>query len=302
MGARAAAFSMRCAAGAEASRFHAFVLHRELTRAGGAGGYPDFMKSTGQMLRGRFAAGLAAVLAFACLAAIRPASAQTAATPRPVVIELFTSQGCSSCPPADRLMEKIARQPGVFVLSLPVDLWDYVGWKDTLAMPYHAQRQRQYAKGRGDNRVYTPQAIINGLAHVVGSDPAAIKTQAEACYGRDGALSIPMRMELTPSGLKVEVGAAQGAAPKTANLWLVRVASQREVKIKRGENSGHTFTYVNVARGFQRIGEWSGAATSFTVPGDQLVSPDSDGWMLFLQAGASNRPGVILAAAKSSGL
>lgn len=221
---------------------------------------------------------------------------------RPVVIELFTSQGCSSCPPADKLIAKLARNPQVFALSLPVDLWDYVGWKDTLAMPYHAQRQRQYAKGRGDNRVYTPQAIINGVAHVVGSDPAAIKAQAETGFGMDGALSVALRAEAGPEGLRIELGDAPAGAPKTAALWLVHVAASRDVQIKRGENAGHTFKYVNVARGFQRVGEWTGEARSYTVTKEQLSSQDADGWMLFLQAGSTYRPGVILAAAKSPGL
>lgn len=238
------------------------------------------------------------------MAAGAPALAQQSGDPatRPVVIELFTSQGCSSCPPADKLIAKLARNPEVFALSLPVDLWDYVGWKDTLAMPYHAQRQRQYAKGRGDNRVYTPQAIINGIAHVVGSDPAAIKAQAETCYGLDGALSVPLRAEVVPEGLRIELGAAPDAAPRAASLWLVRVASSRDVQIKRGENAGHTFKYVNVARGFHRVGEWTGEAKSLTLPKEQLSSDDADGWMLLLQAGTTYRPGVILAAAKSPGL
>ncbi len=220
----------------------------------------------------------------------------------PVVVELFTSQGCSSCPPADKLLSKLAREPGVYALSLPVDLWDYVGWKDTLALPYHSQRQRQYAKGRGDNRVYTPQAVINGIAHVVGSDPAALRAMADECYGREGALSVELKAQPSAGGLKIDVGAASGVGPKAAVLWLVRVASQRDVQIKRGENSGHTITYLNVARSFTRIGEWSGEPASFSVTDEQLASPESDAWMLLLQAGSPYRPGVILGAAKSPGL
>lgn len=269
----------------------------KLARRGFTGGLPAPLASA----RLIFAVLVSAVLSCACLAGA--ARAQDAgAKPGPVVVELFTSQGCSACPPADRLIAKLSRRPGVFALLLPVDLWDYVGWKDTLALPYHSQRQRQYGKVRGDNRVYTPQAIINGIAHVVGSDPAAIKAQAQICLGRNGALSVSMRTQETPGGLTVELGPAPDGAAQTAGLWLVRVASSREVKIKRGENSGKTFTYVNVARGFQRIGEWTGQPASFTIRKDQLAAADADGWMLFLQAGAPGRPGVILAAAKSPGL
>src|SRR5690606_37963462 len=99
-----------------------------------------------------------------------------------------------------------------------------------------------------------------------------------------------------------EIGGAAAAGPRSAHLWLVRVAARSEVQIKRGENSGQTFTYVNVARGFHRLAEWQGEAMSITIPKEQLASPDSDGWMLFLQAGPPQRPGVILAAAKSPGL
>lgn len=220
----------------------------------------------------------------------------------PVVIELFTSQGCSSCPPADRLLGKVARQPNVFAVTLPVDLWDYVGWKDTLALPYHAKRQKQYSKARGDNRVYTPQAVINGISHVIGSDPAALRKAAEECYGREGALGVDIKAEPTPEGLKIELGAAPENAPKAATLWLVRVASHRNVKINRGENAGRTFTYLNVAREFMRVGEWQGERASFSVDRDKISGPDSDGWLLLLQSGPPGRPGVILAAAKSAGL
>ena len=194
-------------------------------------------KSSRKLQRGAFARlrEVAAAIILFCA----PAMAESAPPlQRPVVIELFTSQGCSSCPPADKLMSKIAREPGVFALSLPVDIWDYVGWKDTLALPYHSQRQRQYAKGRGDNRVYTPQAVVNGIAHVVGSDPAALQASADDCYGREGALRVDLKAEPVAGGLKVAVGAAPEGVPKAAILWLVRVASERDVQIKRGENSG----------------------------------------------------------------
>lgn len=275
-------------------------VHFELTRAAPLSLYCRRMENLQGTARKCAAWGLLALVAVAWAGG--PAKAQNAQPQRPVVIELFTSQGCSSCPPADRLLGKLARRPGVYALSLPVDLWDYVGWKDTLATPLHSQRQRHYAKGRGDNRVYTPQAIINGIEHVVGSDPAAIQAKAEECYGREGALSVDMKVEAGDGGLKVDLGAATSGAPTAANLWLVRVASSRDVQIKRGENAGHTFTYINVARSFSKIGDWSGEARSFSIPKDQLADAETDGWMLLLQVGAPMRPGVILAAAKSPGL
>src|SRR5438552_15310242 len=91
------------------------------------------------------------------------------ADPR-AVVELFTSQGCSSCPAADKLMGELGQDPSIVAMSLPIDYWDYLGWKDTLALPGHSKRQRAYARARGDREVYTPQAVVNGAMHVLGSD------------------------------------------------------------------------------------------------------------------------------------
>ena len=112
------------------------------------------------------------LVAFAA-AALTPASVAPASRAR--VIELFTSQGCSSCPPADKLLGELARDPSLIALSLPVDYWDYLGWKDTLALHGHSDRQRAYAQARGDREVYTPQVVVNGVVHVLGSDKAAIE-------------------------------------------------------------------------------------------------------------------------------
>jgi len=95
------------------------------------------------------------------------------------VVELFTSQGCSSCPPADKLAGELARDPSLVVMSLPIDYWDYLGWKDTLALPGHSNRQRAYSKARGDREVYTPQVVVNGTIHTLGSDKDAIETDCQ---------------------------------------------------------------------------------------------------------------------------
>ena len=219
-----------------------------------------------------------------------------------MVLELFTSQGCSSCPPADKLLSQLARQPHVFALSLPVDYWDYIGWKDTLALPGHTKRQRHYAAARGDTNVYTPQIVINGIAHVIGSDAAAIKAMADECYGKFGALSIAIKVSETDSTLRVEVPAAVSGGPDRASVLVARVASHRSVPVGRGENSGRTLQYANVSRGVTRMGDWTGAAQSFEIPADVFKGPDSDGWMVFLQLVGVGKPGPILAAAKSPGL
>src|SRR4051812_44175949 len=125
------------------------------------------------MKRRRVALSLA-VTASAMLALAILTSADVRAEPR-AVIELFTSQGCSSCPAADKLAGELARDPSLVVMSLPIDYWDYLGWKDTLALPGHSRRQKAYSKARGDREVYTPQVVVNGVMHVLGSDKDAIE-------------------------------------------------------------------------------------------------------------------------------
>lgn len=224
------------------------------------------------------------------------------AAEKPVFIELYSSQGCSSCPPADKLLADIAREPGVIALTLPVDYWDYMGWKDTFASPAHTARQKAYARIRGDGQVYTPQVVINGLAHAVGSDVAAIRKISTETFGKSGAMSVPLAVRETPAGLTVDLGPAPQGAPQKANLILVRVARSSVVAVGRGENSGKSLTYTNVGRAALRIAEWTGAAQTIEISRDLVQSPVSDSWVVVLQAGDMKEPGVILAAAKAPGL
>src|SRR5579864_4014381 len=124
----------------------------------------------------------------AIVAIVRPAAA---AEPR-AVVELFTSQGCSSCPPADKIIGELAKDPSVIALSMPIDYWDYLGWKDTLADARFSARQKAYSRMRGDRDVYTPQAIVNGSAHVVGSDRAGIERAIGTTRKTDGVMSLPV--------------------------------------------------------------------------------------------------------------
>src|SRR5258708_2768506 len=126
------------------------------------------------------------------------------------VLELFTSQGCSSCPPADALLGKLARDPGLLALSLPVDYWDYIGWKDTLASPIFSARQTDYCRSRGDSGVYTPQIVVDGLAAAVGSDAAEIETAIATTAKRHGALSVDLK--LSESGGRLHDGLGRAGA------------------------------------------------------------------------------------------
>jgi hypothetical protein len=212
------------------------------------------------------------------------------------VVELFTSQGCSSCPPADRWLAAIARAPGVVAVSLPVDYWDYIGWRDTFASPAFTARQRAYAAAHGEGQVYTPQVIVNGLAGVAGGDRAEIEAAIKATNGVDGALTVLVRLSEIGGHFRVEVAGGSGGP---AGVFVLRVARASTVQILRGENGGHSVTYTNVVRAIDKLGDWTGETATFDMPG---VAPDGEGFVVLVQKGTTERPGAILAAAKTEGL
>jgi hypothetical protein len=216
------------------------------------------------------------------------------------VLELFTSQGCSSCPPADALLRKYATRDDIIALSLPVDHWDYLGWKDTLAQPKFSARQKHYAKERGDGRVYTPQLVVNGLTHVVGSSADAIDA-AIASTEQELALSrVPVKVRLDGRRLIVETGdAPPGSPPREATIWLALVHRNFEIKIERGENRGKTINYTNVVRELNPIGMWAGTATTHTISRDAVDEPDNEMCVILLQVG---KAGPIIGAAAVGGL
>jgi hypothetical protein len=215
------------------------------------------------------------------------------------VVELFTSQGCSSCPPADRLLHSLAQNPNMIAVSFPIDYWDYIGWKDTLASPGFTARQKAYANTRGDGHVYTPQMVVDGRADVVGSDQDEVTRAIDMNNGRDGALSVPIRLRESAGTMHVEIGAAAGdLAHTTAAVFVLRIAHTRTVMIERGENRGQNFTYTNVVRAIRKIGDWHGEAASFDFT---ELKADDEGYVVLLQQGSQEQPGTILAAAKSSG-
>ena len=224
-----------------------------------------------------------------------------AAAESPAVIELFTSQGCSSCPPADALLQKLAREPGVTALSLPVDYWDYIGWKDTFASSANTARQKAYAAARGDNHVYTPQVVVNGLMHAVGSDNLEIATARQLSHGDKGALKVPLTFAEEGGKWVARAGGAVEGSAKWGGLWLFQVTKSRKVAIGRGENSGHAVTYTNIVRSMKKIGDWSGAAATWDIAPADLKGPDSDGYVLMLQASSMGKPGAVLGVVKSAG-
>ncbi|MBY0532321.1 MAG: DUF1223 domain-containing protein [Xanthobacteraceae bacterium] len=203
------------------------------------------------------------------------------------VIELFTSQGCNSCPPADKLLGKLTQNPNLIPLTLAVDYWDYLGWKDTLALAEHAKRQRHYAKVRGDMNVYTPQAIVNGVKYAVGSDANEISSALRNHPTNEP--EIPLAVKRDGENISVDVGPGQGKA----TVWMLSVAGKVEVKIAKGENKGETITYFNVVRAWRNLGAWSGARIMTSVPVAELLNKGADSVVVLVQNGDEKQPGVI---------
>ncbi len=249
---------------------------------------------------------LAAALPLLCA----PAGTQAGETARiSRVIELFTSQGCPKCPAADQLIGDIAREPDTVALSFPVDTWDYGGWKDTLASPASTQRQHAYAAARGDDLIYTPQVVVDGLQAQPGADRSAIVQTSDTLKDDAAALRVLISLSEANGRLVIAVGEATGAespshpvrspADGPVGVYVLRVARAATVSIDRGENSGRSLTYTNVVRAMQKIGDWGGVPVRFDLVD---LKAEDEGYVVLLQAGTPVRLGAILAAAKTPGL
>ena len=235
----------------------------------------------------------------AIIAIIRPAHADPRA-----VIELFTSQGCSSCPPADKILGELAKDPSVIALSMPIDYWDYLGWKDTLADSRFSARQKAYSQVRGDREVYTPQVVVNGIVHVLGSDKAAIEQAIAQTRQSAAPLTLPVTMTVADGKVTVNVPAAEHEQ-HSAEVWLCPITGKAQVEIGRGENRGHTLAYYNVVRRWVKLGDWSGKAETFSVPVADLPNADFslqdiDRVSVIVQSGGTAKPGLMLGAATAS--
>jgi hypothetical protein len=210
---------------------------------------------------------------------------------RLVVVELFTSQGCSSCPPADALLGRLAGEENVLALSLHVDYWDYLGWRDRFARPENTRRQKAYAAMIGARSIYTPQAIVQGEDRLVGSDEVTLR----AAISRQAAQPRRCVLELTPQSdhvlVRVEPDPAVGATDGGI-LHLVTYDQPQEILIESGENVGWKITYTNVVRDWMKIGKWDGRSTAiYAAP----LPAMGRGLAVILQEGPVGR---ILAAAR----
>jgi len=228
----------------------------------------------------------------AIVAVIGPAHADPRA-----VVELFTSQGCSSCPPADKIIGELAKDPSIIALSLPIDYWDYLGWKDTLADSRFSARQKAYSQMRGDRDVYTPQAVINGSAHVVGSDRVGIEGAISNTGKSEGVMSVPVSMSVTGKQINVSVAASKDPAVTHGEVWICSVSKAVPIAIGRGENRGREITYHNVVRNLLKVGDWTGSPANWTVPLENISREGVDAAAVYVQDGNRDRPGLMLGAA-----
>ncbi len=218
--------------------------------------------------------------------------AARAQSPRPTLIELFTSQGCSSCPSADALFESYTKRPDVIALSYSVHYWDSLGWKDTLANPKFTDRQKAYAKQRGDGQVYTPQVVVDGIDHTVGSDKTALDT-ALATNRTKRQPWYPVTLSQTASGPVVEIPASASVA-SDATIWLATVTRRVDVAVKRGENAGRTLSYFNAVRSLTKIGRYDGTAVSQALDQTTIDQSEADQIVVLVQNGMA---GPIVGAA-----
>jgi len=236
-------------------------------------------------------------IVFAVMLGAWPASGLPQQRDQPrAVIELFTSQGCSSCPPADALLKTFAGRKDVVALTLAVDYWDHLGWKDTFASANHSARQRAYAKARGDHRVYTPQVVVNGVAHAVGSRQQDIEELIARTNTELADVRVPLQVWAERGMVVIETGtAAEPAKAVAGTIWLARVQSTGDVVIARGENRGRTLTYYNVVHDLTAVGIWSsGQATTVRLQRSAVLRSDSERCAVLLQQGTA---GAIVAAA-----
>jgi hypothetical protein len=185
----------------------------------------------------------------------------------------------------------------VIALSMPIEYWDYLGWKDTLADSRFSARQKAYSQMRGDRDVYTPQVIVNGSAKVVGSDRAGIDSAIQHTQKAAGVMSVPVTMTLSGKHINVSVAASKSPTSAHGEIWICSVSKSVPISIRRGENRGREVTYYNVVRNILKVGDWNGNSGSWTVPLENISRDGVDAAVVYVQDGNREKPGPMLGAA-----
>ncbi|KRA00496.1 hypothetical protein ASD64_02225 [Mesorhizobium sp. Root157] len=214
------------------------------------------------------------------------------------VVELFTSQGCNSCPPADQFFTELAGKDDIVALAYHVDYWDYLGWRDTLSRKENTERQYDYMRAFGGRSVYTPQAVINGRTHVNGASRTAVDgTLAKLQKSGDG-MQIAIKVTRDGDGVVIEAGDALGGnvAAAKAHVVIVYFDPPQTIEIGKGENGGRKMTYWNAVSGIQTAGMWHGKAQRYELPASEVAK--KGGCAVLLQSVAKDGlPGPIIGAA-----
>jgi hypothetical protein len=235
----------------------------------------------------------AAAALFVAVVAVDPGPADAdvgMSTAAPVVVELFTSQGCNSCPPADALLEELTGEPGIITLSLHVDYWDYIGWQDPYASPEMTGRQQSYAKSLRSPYVYTPQILVDGQAHLVGSRSDKVRQAIDKAAKRGKPVDVRV---IRDNGDKVLIPA--GHAPDDgATVWLAIYDGVHETEVQKGENAGRAIRNVHVVRELVDLGTWTGEAMEIPLDLSDAAALGRAGCAVLVQQG---RTGPILGAA-----
>ncbi|MBX4898236.1 DUF1223 domain-containing protein [Rhizobium bangladeshense] len=209
------------------------------------------------------------------------------------VVELFTSQGCSSCPPADAAFRKLVNQGDVIALAYHIDYWNYLGWADTLSSKENTERQYGYARTMGRSNVYTPQVIVNGRGHLAGADLNGINSRIDSYSSEGNGLTVPISATMRGDELEIKIGAGQGKA----NVVMVYFDKEKTINVEKGENSGKKISYLHSVTNVETVGMWDGKATSLTLPASVLQRPQLEGCAILLQtATADGDPAAILGA------
>jgi hypothetical protein len=235
---------------------------------------------------------LGAVLGIVTLAVLVPPVGADSMRARPrAVVELFTSQGCSSCPPADALLTSLAEAHDVVALAYHVDYWDYAGWQDTFGHEDYSDRQRAYARSWGSSRIYTPQMVVNGAKGVVGS-------RRNEVYKALEGTALPLQVDISRDGDMLRVAIAPDAGLGDAVVWMVTFLDRADVAIDKGENAGKSMVYTQVVTARQALGMWEGATgANLKLPLPEILNDGSTGIAVIVQQERNGMPGPILGAA-----
>lgn len=210
------------------------------------------------------------------------------------VVELFTSQGCSSCPPADAFLAELAGRDDLVALAYHVDYWDYLGWKDELATPENTARQRAYEGALGSS-VYTPQIVVDGRYAMVGSDRGAVM----AALDKQPALSVDVGLSFTDTSLLIDIAGSEKTSDADAHVVLVNYRPRKMVTIHAGENKGREIDYRNIVTNFQTVGMWHGKPMQIELPRTEIARKGGGCAVLLQTVNAEGQPGPVLGAAKA---